>query len=331
VKAPAGSDGRAVDVAEEKTITLIKSPLLHSETGFLMSTVLVMDCRGGGMQRDFFSKGCGFGAVKPSTFTLFTVIILLLQMPATPGFALTDLPIFGPQRFDRLKGAPTVYTGTFDRCEPSDRAVLKVWNGEDKATRTSSAQIFVNGAEVAAENRFNKQVNYFEIPLTIQPKNDLRVVLKSGDFKEPAFLRIQVLGKNCDNTPPVISAADPPDGALLNTARPLIAAAYADEPKGSGIDPGSARLSVDGTDVTGAADIGASGASYTPPSPLPEGTHQVTLSVSDRAFNCSERFWSFTTDTIPPHTRITSNSDGQWLNTPAIALSAIRFAWRASP
>jgi hypothetical protein len=158
---------------------------------------------------------------------------------AAPAFAGVDLSLFGPTDFDRLKGAPTVYTESFQRCDPSDQALLQVWNGDSKATRITSAEIFVNGAEIFSENEFKKPTDYLEAPISVARINELKVVLKSGDFKEPSFLRISIIGKNCDATPPVISSPQPADGALLATAIPHIRADYDDEAGGSGIDPAS--------------------------------------------------------------------------------------------
>ena len=442
-----------------------------------------------------------------------------LLMIATNVWAVADLPLFGPERYERLKGKPTVYLDTFERCEPSDLALLRVWNGESKKTRIKAARLYVNGVKVATEKDFKSKVAYFEKLIPVKEVNELKVVLKSGHHgymeqlekyqekkdslereltdlqalkealgnqgkdvephelentlllarslrkgldernehlkdisgsldqddreddedesddhhreidddwsgkekirleksrenikevlrrcekeldrvsdenhdddrsrekseakgrekeegkdrdkdhddddhdkrkdsleelikelkaidkamaealsrlaeidskiemitaKGPSFLVIEIIGKNCDSAPPVISALEPADGALLMTAQPLIAATYADEVKGSGLDLASVRLTTDGRDVTSVATVTASGISYAPADKLPEGEHVVTLFVADRAFNGAERTWGFTTDTIAPVAQITSHQDGQYLTTPQIAVS----------
>jgi hypothetical protein len=172
---------------------------------------------------------------------------LLLAAPVVAG---TDLPLLGPVNFDRHQGAPTVYTESFERCEPSDQALLRVWNGDGKVSRITAAQIFVNGIEIFGEKSFKQQDDYLEAPITAAKVNDLKVVLKSGDFKVPAFLRIGIVGRNCDVTPPLIASPQPADGALLATATPHVAASYVDEAGGAGIDPASVHLTLDGADVT---------------------------------------------------------------------------------
>lgn len=243
--------------------------------------------------------------------------------------ALIDLTIFGPKRYDRLKGKPTVYTDTFDRCSPATQGVLKVTNGDAKHTRIKAAEIFLNGVEVAAEQEFKQQVPFFEKVVPIGERNVLRVVLKSGmqddpnakNVKEQSFLIIEVIGKGCDDTPPVVSSPEPADGSLLNTAVPAISASYADNDNGSGIDPSTARIIVAGKDVTSDASVAATGISYLPRSNLPEGGHTVTVSVLDRARNSASLTWGFTTDTIAPVVSITSHQNGQYLNSQTITLS----------
>ena len=115
---------------------------------------------------------------------------------------------------------------------------------------------------------------------------------------------VEVIAQGCggvsDTTPPVISNPQPPDASLLNTAKPAISAQYTDDPNGAGIDVNSARLSVDGTDVTPASSVSLTGISYTPASNLPEGTHTVTVAVADKSINAAGLTWRFTTDTVAP-------------------------------
>jgi hypothetical protein len=287
--------------------------------GFLFAWVSDFNFHANSLKGEIMRKGTGH---RQTSIFCFWIILLSLVVWNSTALAVANLPLSGPERFDRLKGAPTVYTGSFDRCEPSDRAVLRVWNGENERTRITAAEIFVNGIEAAGENLLQKKTAYFEIPLSIGVRNDFRIVLKSGDFKEPAFLRIEFLGQGCDITPPVISDLHPLDGALLNTSRPQIAVSFADEePGASGIDLASVRLLIDGRDVTAAAEPSAAGVTWHPTSGLTEGEHPVTVSVADIAGNRSEQSWTFTTDTVPPVIAIASHADGVWLNTPSVTIS----------
>lgn len=235
-------------------------------------------------------------------------------------FAGVDMTVFGPKRYDRYKGAPNVYTGSFDRCDPSNYAVLRVTNGDGKETSITSGRISVNGKVVIAEHDFKQHVLKIEKPIVVRLHNELKVELKSSGH-ERSFVIVEVIGKGCDATAPVITAPTPADGALLKIARPLISAGYQDEANGSGINATSVRLSVDGVDVTASATVSANGVSYLPAADLPFGEHQVVLAVSDRAANTASLVWRFRTDTIPPEFKITSPVGGSYLNTPIISIS----------
>ena len=103
---------------------------------------------------------------------------------------------------------------------------------------------------------------------------------------------------SADTTPPAIAAFTPASGSFVPTATPAIGAAYADA--GSGVDPASVHLTVDGVDVTAAAQVSATAASFTPASPLADGAHTATLTLEDRAGNQAQAATAFTVDTAPP-------------------------------
>lgn len=256
--------------------------------------------------------------------------LLVFIFLSSTSFALIDLSIFGPVRYDRLKGAPTVYTGTFERCNPAAQGILKITNGDSKDTRMTAASIYVNGTEVATENEFKQQVPYFEKVISINESNSLMVELKSGKqdipdtvINEASFLIIEIFGSGCDSTPPVISNVEPADGSLLNTSFPRISAQYSDEFRGTGIDATTARLILDGINITSSSSVSDTGISYTPSAPLAEGEHEGTITVSDRAHNQASLTWHWTTDTIPPAVDITSHQNDQYVNTPSISLSGL--------
>ncbi len=85
---------------------------------------------------------------------------------------------------------------------------------------------------------------------------------------------------------------------LINLSRPTIAAALTDG--GGGVDPAKATLVVDGVDVTLHSTITATGVSYVPAAALADGTHQVRLSVPDRAGNMAHGSWHFVSDATAP-------------------------------
>jgi len=100
-----------------------------------------------------------------------------------------------------------------------------------------------------------------------------------------------------DTAGPVVDTdqLDPAPGAFTNDDTPLISGAYYDQY--SEIDTDSVVLTVDSVDVTTQATVGSTSVEYTPSVPLVEGSHSVTLSVSDRWGYAGDPFsWTFTVD-----------------------------------
>jgi hypothetical protein len=114
----------------------------------------------------------------------------------------------------------------------------------------------------------------------------------------------------------------PPDGGLINNARPAISAAFEDED--AGINPLETRLSVDGVDVTASAQSTADRISYTPATPLADGVHKVKLSIRDSAGNPAAAAWTFTVHAEPPKIKILSHKLVQYVNhTPIFVTGAV--------
>jgi len=107
-----------------------------------------------------------------------------------------------------------------------------------------------------------------------------------------AYAIIALLGESWpeDTTAPAISSLAPSSGASTTSTKPAIRASYSDAT--SGIDTSTARMSLDGNNVTASATVTSSGISYTPAS-LSIGTHSVTVTVSDKSGNQASRSWSF--------------------------------------
>ncbi len=122
-----------------------------------------------------------------------------------------------------------------------------------------------------------------------------------------ASFSFQLVLNQPDTTPPTVAITAPAAGSFLATATPTVTATYTDA--GSGIDPASVRLAVDGVDVTAQAQVTASGLTFTPAAPLAEGGHSVTLTVNDRAGNPAQAARGFGTDTVAPALAITSPAD----------------------
>ena len=94
-----------------------------------------------------------------------------------------------------------------------------------------------------------------------------------------------------DTAPPTISSVTPAEGATATTARPTITVSYSDN---VAINTGTAKLTVDGADVTAMAIVTATSTSYTPTADLSQGSHTLYFEVEDAAGNAANSTWTFT-------------------------------------
>jgi hypothetical protein len=97
-------------------------------------------------------------------------------------------------------------------------------------------------------------------------------------------------------TPPQIIDIAPTFGQTVNNDRPSIYATYR-SPTDVGINSSSARLEVDGLDVTPSSTRTDQFIIYSPSLALRDGTVTVKVSVADNAGNVSSRSWTFTVRT----------------------------------
>lgn len=98
-----------------------------------------------------------------------------------------------------------------------------------------------------------------------------------------------------DTTPPAITNLTPADGTTVTIDTPTISATITDA---SGI--GTFTMTLDGLLVAATYSEAESKVTYTPTNPLADGTHPVTLTVSDTNGNTATTAWSFTVSTQTP-------------------------------
>ena len=159
-----------------------------------------------------------------------------------------------------------------------------------KYKKISSAVIHLNGNKVVKPKDFKKKRNEIEKPVTLLPDNILKVTLRS---KPDAQLTVKVTGQ--DNTLPVISNIIPADRDILTVSTPSVSAEFTDDISGvAGV-----QILIDGNDITAQANVTEAGFSYTPVSPLSEGPHTLSISVSDNAGNQIQEVVSFRINQAP--------------------------------
>ncbi len=96
-----------------------------------------------------------------------------------------------------------------------------------------------------------------------------------------------------DAAKPEVQNVTPLPDSNVAQLKPGISATYTDG-TGSGIDPGTVKLTVNGADVTADANVTDSFVSYKPGVNLPTGLQTVTLTVQDMARNSVTKTWKFT-------------------------------------
>jgi hypothetical protein len=92
-----------------------------------------------------------------------------------------------------------------------------------------------------------------------------------------------------DNSAPAITKLMQQQGQT--DGKPSISASYQD--KSGGVDLASARLEIDGQDVSAQASVSATGISYTPAGALAAGPHSMHLEVANRANASAQAAWGF--------------------------------------
>jgi hypothetical protein len=129
----------------------------------------------------------------------------------------------------------------------------------------------------------------------------------------------KIIGSVPDNPAPRVGLVQPEPGSFVVTAFPTVVATFT--AVGSGIDPASVRLLLDGADRTAQAQASATGLSFTPTAALAEGPHQVLVFARNRAGLSSQAAASFTVDTVPPKLAITAPTSPVIQDNPAPAIA----------
>lgn len=136
---------------------------------------------------------------------------------------------------------------------------------------------------------------------------------------------------------PVITILSPSSGAyVINNKQPVVFT-ITDEAGGSGVKLDSVVVKLDGVPVS-AAEVTHSAISngysftYTPASPLGDGSHTVTVDATDNDGNAAaEKSTTFTVDTVPPTLNITTPAEGLITSTAALVVSGTTNDATSSP
>lgn len=156
---------------------------------------------------------------------------------------------------------------------------------------------------------FNLSGGYYNVK--VEATNTAGTV-GSADGTSVTGLRLVVK----ERVAPVITIVSPSSGAFVTNSKQPIVFTIVDEAGGSGINLNSLVVKQDNatvssnTIVTTAITNGYS-VTYTPSSALADGSHTVTVNVSDNDGNAAtQKSTTYTVDTVPPTLNLTSPADG---------------------
>ena len=139
---------------------------------------------------------------------------------------------------------------------------------------------------------------YYDV--TVEATNDSGVVVTTDGDNLPG-LRLVVR----ETIPPILTLVSPEAGYVI-TNTPAVTWTAQDNDGGSGIDPDSAMVRLDGKAVPSeqvSVTAGAGGAytiTYTPGAALAEGPHTVQAGISDNDGNTATMEANYIVDTVPP-------------------------------
>jgi hypothetical protein len=154
-------------------------------------------------------------------------------------------------------------------------------------------QLLFNGVDVTAQAQVNTTATPGTIrytPATALPAGTYSVKLVVGD--RGGNLVESSWGFSIgEPSTVVIGGQTPRDVFLPAGTAPVIRASYSDG--AAAIDPANVRLYVNDADVTAQATVDATGISYTPAQPLPDGTYRVRLALTDAAGKLAGSEWQF--------------------------------------
>jgi hypothetical protein len=152
---------------------------------------------------------------------------------------------------------------------------------------------------------------------------------RAGNAMVPVTWTFQTGSSSDDTEPPRLVSSEPEDGAEEVPVDTLIRCTLVDE--GSGVNPQSIELTVDGVAAEGFQVDGEGSmvtVTYQPPSPLRAGSQIVVMvRACDGVGNCGPLVWAFrTAGSAPSGPSPVYPRDGAWLNR-LLEQGVVKFSW----
>ncbi|QRK12155.1 hypothetical protein JQX13_20200 [Archangium violaceum] len=199
------------------------------------------------------------------------------------------------------------------------------------AQANTTVVIYIDGVEVGRTMSNSSGDYIFGLPAALSEGNHtVQAATELNEVQSPKSAANTFTVDVTAPAAPVVSA--PADGALLNTSRPVIT--------GTAEPNSTVTVIIDGVAV-GTVTADASGNwSYTPTTPLADGSHTVKATATDAAGNTSPEspMRDFTVDTAVPDTRIVSgppassnSKDATFVFDTVVADTGVTYECRLSP
>ena len=195
----------------------------------------------------------------------------------------------------------------------------------DSASGTYKATITAPGA-----TSFHQTGGYYNV--TVEATNTAGTV-GTADASGVSGLRLVVK----ERVAPVITILSPSGGAYVSNSQQPVVFTVTDEAGGSGVNLSSLVVTLDGTavassSISSTAITNGYSVTYTPASALSDGSHTVTVNVSDNDGNAAtQKPTTFTVDTVPPTLNITSPVDGYLTANASLTISGTTNDITSSP
>ena len=136
---------------------------------------------------------------------------------------------------------------------------------------------------------------------------------------------------------PVITITSPANGARVTNSNQPVTFTVIDEAGGSGVNLESVAVKLDNTPVsagelTHSAVTNGYSFTFTPASPMGDGSHTVTVDASDNDGNAAEqKSTTFIVDTVAPSLNVTSPTDGLVTNNASLTVTGTTNDATSSP
>lgn len=184
----------------------------------------------------------------------------------------------------------------------------------DSASGSYKATITAPGS-----TSFNQAGGYYNV--TVEATNTAGTVV-TANGATVSGLRLIVK----ETVKPVITILSPTSDAFVTNNKQPVTFTITDESGGSGVNLSSLVVKLDGNAVVSSAIASTAitngySVTYTPAAALGDGTHTVTVSVSDNDGNAAvEKSTTYTVDTVPPVLNISAPAAGLIVNAASLSV-----------